>query len=167
MPNYSSDAKDTAFKTWRKCGQNIEETLRELRKLGYMGISRPTLYAWKVEYQWEDRAARADAEERKVKDADLTPDDRAVLDLIRQKEKYEAYFATLQENQIDHQATYAYTSLVKTIKDIQSKGTGDRASLYIEFMGELVDYLMETDKELAKAFDPHIEKFTARIKSGK
>ena len=166
MPNYR-EVKEIAFKTWRKCGQNFEETLRELGKLGYQGITRQTLYAWRDKYQWGERAARADAQEQKIKDTDLAPEERAVLDLVKQKEKYERYFESLPPNQVDHQATYAYTALVKTIKDIQSKGAGDRASLYIEFMGELVDYLMENDKELAMAFDPHIEKFTARIKSGK
>jgi hypothetical protein len=165
MPSYNSEAKDKAFKAWRRCGQNMEETLREMNKLGYAGITRPTLYAWKDEYQWEDRAARADTQERKVNDAELSPDARAVLDLTKQKEKYERYFETLPPNQIDHQATYAYTSLVKTIKDIQSKGSCDKAAVIIEVMGELVDFLVEKDKELAKAFDPYIEKFMARLKT--
>lgn len=166
MSTYNAEAKEAAFKAWRKSGQNMEATLRELRKLGYMGISKPTLYAWKDEHNWEARAARADVEEHGVKDMDLNVEEMVIKDLLKQKKKYDNYFETLDEKTIDTQATYAYASLLKTIRDIQAKGGGaDKATVILEVMNELVTYLMENDKDLAKRFDEHIEKFAARIKA--
>lgn len=164
MKSYKKEARDNAFKTWRRCGQNVEETLRELKKQGY-SISKPTLYDWMAKYQWEDRAARADAEEQKVKDTDLSSEERVIADLIKQKEKYDLYFETLGPKEIDTNATYAYASLLKTIHGIQTKGGADKAASFLDFMNELVGYLMESDKDLAKRFDEHIEKFAARMKA--
>ena len=43
--SYETETREDAYRTWRDCGQNIEETLAVLKKNGYF-ISKRTIYHW-------------------------------------------------------------------------------------------------------------------------
>ena len=119
--SFLKENQELAFRTWRACGQNIELTIRTLKRDHGLPISKPTLYDWIDKFNWKDRAARADAEEQKADDAQMSFEEKMLADLVKQKEKYERYFETLKEGVTDNQATYAYTALVRLIADIKKK----------------------------------------------
>jgi len=113
------ETRKLAYQTWRECGQNLSETHRKMNgELGYV-ISRQTLHEWKTKYDWEGRAARAEAEEKHL--ADATSDEALLLVLLKQKKKYEEYFDSLELGKVDNQAVYGYNSILKMILDIRSK----------------------------------------------
>lgn len=127
--SYTAEVREEAYRVWRECGQNYELTARELKKRGYL-ITRPTLYDWAEKYSWKERATRAETEEQKVKDTEnIDKNAQLIADLEKQKAKYEKFFDGLGEVGIDTQATYAYTSLVKTIADIRKKAS-EKPDLY-------------------------------------
>ena len=114
-----AETKELSYKVWREHGQNLSETERVLNgELGYV-ISRQSLHAWKAEYDWENRAARAEAETKRL-EKDSTGDSLLSFS-IKQKQKYEAYFESLPVGKIDNNAVYAYNSILKTILDIREK----------------------------------------------
>ena len=106
--SYETETREDAYRTWRDCGQNIEETLAVLKKNGYF-ISKPTIYHWMEKYGWKERAARAEAQERKTADVTTNAEARALASLEKVQERYETYFETLGEGKVDNQAMYAYT----------------------------------------------------------
>lgn len=114
-----AETKELAYKVWREHGQNLSETERVLNgELGYV-ISRQSLHAWKTEYDWENRAARAEAQARQM--AKDSAGDSLLAYSIKQKQKYEDYFEGLPIGKIDNNAVYAYNSILKTILDIREK----------------------------------------------
>lgn len=118
--SYMAETREEAYRAWRQCGQNVEMCLRELAKQGTT-LTKPTIYEWMEKFGWKERAARAEAEEKKSAGVgELSFDEQMLQALISQREKYEQYFATLT-TQPDNQATYAYTNLIKTISDIRDK----------------------------------------------
>ena len=58
-------------------------------------------------------------ERQKARDSQISFEAKMLNDLVRQKEKYEAYFE--QNPVLDNQATYAYTGIIKTIIDVKKK----------------------------------------------
>jgi len=119
MGHVPVETRELAYQTWRECGQNLSETHRKMNgELGYV-ISRQTLHEWKTKYDWEGRAARAEAEEKHL--ADATSDEALLLVLLKQKKKYEEYFDSLEPGKVDNQAVYGYNSILKMILDIRSK----------------------------------------------
>ena len=107
-----------AFHVWRKLGRNYQAACRELDRLGY-SVSKPTLYNWSKHYGWPERADRADAAEGEMRLTRLSNREKILTDLLRRKESYDAYFATLAPGEHDHRALYAYTSLCKAISEIE------------------------------------------------
>ncbi len=119
MSHVPVETRELAYQTWRECGQNLSETHRKMNgELGYV-ISRQTLHEWKTKYDWEGRAARAEAEEKHL--AEATSDQSLLLTLLKQKKKYEEYFDSLELGKVDNQAVYGYNSILKMILDIRSK----------------------------------------------
>ena len=111
--------RELAYKVWCENGQHIQKTVAALNKDHAFDITRQSLANWRDEYDWEGRAARAEAAERERAAA---VSDSVILDsLISQKQKYEAYFESLKPGQIDTQAVYGYNSILKTILDIKDK----------------------------------------------
>ncbi|MEW5804319.1 MAG: hypothetical protein AB1847_19670 [bacterium] len=143
---YDSDIKNLAFHTWRKLGQNIDAAARELDKLGY-AITRPTLYSWAEQLGWRERAQKADAEEAQMQATRLSQREKALRDLITQKERYDAYFSSSQE--IDNRATYAYTSIVKAIAELEKSlhETGDVLFSAPAVMEEFVTFVQTKVKD--------------------
>ncbi len=124
-------------------------TLEVLKKDHGMSVTAPTLYAWIEKYTWKDRAARAEAEEQRVKDVGLGFEDKMMASLIEQKESYEKYFKTLGHSP-DNQATYAYTNLIKTIIDIKRKLKAEQAAEDIEQITKSKGLTDETVEEIRK-----------------
>jgi hypothetical protein len=119
MANVPAETLETAYKTWRECGQNLSETHRKMNgELGYI-ISRQSLHEWKTKYNWEGRAARTEAEEKYL--ADATTDQALLLPLIKNKKKYEDYFDSQPIGSMDTQAIHGYNATIKMILDIRSK----------------------------------------------
>lgn len=156
--SYLTETVETAYRTWRECGQNVEMTLRQMEKKGWK-LSRPTIYEWADKYAWKDRAARAEAEEHKAADAVKNAEDNAVRSLEKVRERYERYFDAMSEGTVDNQAMYAYTGVVKSIAEIKMKTGAFKASLFLDFMKDLIDWLSKNDPALLAAFEAHFDDF--------
>lgn len=118
---------ELAFQTYRACGGNVTETVRRLEAKGFP-VSRQTLYGsgekngedgWIKKFRWDERMAAADAEKQRSEASVVNIQTKFLADLIRQKEKYDAYFDSITD--VDNQAMYAYTNLVKIICEIDRK----------------------------------------------
>jgi hypothetical protein len=119
MANVPAETLELAYKTFRECGQNLSETHRKMNgELGYV-ISRQSLHEWKTKYDWEGRAARAEAETQYLVEA--TTDKALLLPLIKNKKKYEDYFDSQPIGSMDTQAIHGYNATIKMIMDIRSK----------------------------------------------
>lgn len=124
--SYVAENRELAFRTWRECGQNIELTVRTLKDRDGLPVTKPTLYNWIDKFNWKERAARAEAEEQKAGDIQVSFEEKMLADLAKQKGKYERYFETLDDATPDNQAMYAYTALVRLIADIRKKSLPER-----------------------------------------
>jgi len=142
--SYQDETRETAYQTWRDCGQNYQFTLKELKKKGFI-ISAPTLYDWAEKYTWKDRAARAETEERKAKDINISFDEKLLADMTKQKERYDRYLEGLGDMKTDVNALNGYINLCKTISDVRSKTGAFKAALFIDFMKDLIDWLSKND----------------------
>lgn len=144
-----AEAKELAYQTYVECGQNLSETERKLNGDRGLPVSRQTLTEWKQKYDWEGRAARAEACVARISEGSseasfLTP-------LIEQKERYETYFRTLPLGKIDNQALYAYSTLLKTIVDLSPKDPIDTPPA-AETMREI-----RTEEDAVKALEDSLE----------
>lgn len=112
------ESRELAFQTYRECGGNKELTLRELEKKG-LKLSKPTLYEWIEKFNFDGRLVKADAENQRTADLQESFEKKMMLKLVGQLEKYEKYFE--ENTDIDNQATYAYTNLLKVIVEISRR----------------------------------------------
>jgi flagellar biosynthesis/type III secretory pathway protein FliH len=143
-----AESRELAFQCYRKTGGNVEAALRECEKEG-LKLSKPTFYDWMEKYNFKERLKNADAVVGEAKDLDAHYREKILLDLKKQKERYDAYFETLSAAQVDTQATYAYNSLCKTISDVQ-KDLDARPELYRMaplVMDAFVQFVKQTVKE--------------------
>lgn len=161
--SYQTETREDAYKTWRECGQNVEQTIRTLKKKGYL-ITKPTLYDWIEKYGWKERAARAEAEEQKAKDAVISHDTKVIADLEKVKGRYDRYFETLGENAIDNQAMFAYTGIIKSIEEIKTKTGAYKATLFLDFMRDLIEYLSKNDQGALTSIEENFDDFIAFAK---
>ena len=160
-------SRELAYSIWRACGQNLTETARVLKRDHDYEISRQSLHEWKKKYGWEERAARAEAEEKDK--ADATSDEALLSVLLAQKKKYEDYFDTLDLGFVDNQAIYAYNNILKTLLDIREKISGDkvvdidRPKIFLEDLEFMAGILKDIDpaglKVLGKNFDTIVQRF--------
>lgn len=156
------ELRELAFQIYRECGGNKELTIRKLEEEGYT-ISKPTLYDWIKKFNFDERMTNADLKVQAAKDAGLSNEELILIDLNKQKGKYERYFERLGVR-IDNQAQYAYNNLVITILNIKSKIGADKASLFMEFMRELVGYLSKEDPEAVQIIERNLDAFAAHVK---
>jgi hypothetical protein len=156
--SYEDKTRETAYQTWRACGQNYQLTQRELKKKGFI-ISTPTLYDWAEKYTWKERAARAEAEEQKATDAVISAEGKAIGSLEKVQARYETYFETLGDGKIDNQAMFAYTGVVKSITEIKAKTGAFKAALFIDFMKDLIDWLSKNDPEAVAVIEGVFDDF--------
>ena len=162
-----AETKELAYKVWREHGQNLSETERVLNgELGYV-ISRQSLHAWKTEYDWENRAARAEAEGKRLEEE--STGDSLLAFSLKQKQKYEAYFESLPVGKIDNSAVYAYNNILSKILDIRQRTETsqalavDRPRVFLEDMEFVASVLKEIDPEglkiLSRNFDQVVKRF--------
>ena len=145
-----AESRELAWTCYHKCGGNVEATLRELEKEG-LKLSKPTLYEWIEKFNFKERLKNCDAVAQEASDAKMQYREKILLDLKKQKVRYDKFFDSLSEGQIDTQATYAYNSLCKTISDIQ-RDLDSKPDLYRMaplVMDEFVRFTKKTVKEQA------------------
>lgn len=131
------------------------------------GVSIAQVQRWAEKYEWRKKKEERKCETLKAQAEVRSPiREKILLDLKKQKERYDKYFEALGENEINTQATYAHATLCKTISDIQkdldSKAVQriDHPQLFLDFMRDLVIFLKDRDPaalaELEKNFDEFI-----------
>ncbi len=156
--SFIAENRELAFKVYCGCGGNVEMTLRELDKQG-LKLSKPTFYEWIEKFNFEERRTKVDAETQRVKDSQLSFEDKMLDALLKQKEKYETYFDTLTTP--DHQAQYAYAGIIKTIFDIRSKTASFKTSLFIDFMKDLINFYSKNDPAVVAVIENSFDDFMA------
>jgi len=165
--SYQTETREDAYRAWRECGQNIEQTLSALKKKEY-SISKPTLYDWIEKYGWKERAARAEAEEQKANDLTANAESRALASLEKVQTRYEKYFETLGEGKVDNQAMFAYTGIVKSCAEIKAKIGAHKGALFLEFLEDIIQYLGKNDPSALFAIERNFDDYVkyAREKYG-
>ena len=153
-----TESRELAFQTYRECGGNKELTLRELEKKG-LKLSKPTLYEWIEKFNFDGRLKNIDAVATEASDEKIHYRERILLDLKKQKTRYDKFFESLPEGQIDTQATYAYNSLCKTISDIQKDLRSERPQIFLEFIKDLVAYLGKQDPAALAVLEKNFDDF--------
>ena len=140
---YGTEVREEAHRTWLSSGKNMRKTVRELERKG-LPVSRRTVTNWMDRYGWKDCAPAAEKEPKEIPANDTA---RLIADLERQKARYDSFFESLGDTGIDNQATYAYTTLVKTIAEVRKKGT-EKPDLYAMtpvVMDEFVKFIKRAD----------------------
>ena len=110
---------DLAYGIWKRCGQNISETRRILKSKHEFTVSRVSIRLWRGKYNWEVRAARAEAEEKYLEGA--TEDKALLLSLIKEKERLEDYLNNLPKGEISVQSTRAYNKVITSIVEVRER----------------------------------------------
>lgn len=161
--SYQAETREITYQTWRNCGQNFQLTQKELKKKGFI-ISAPTLYDWAEKYNWKARAARAEAEEQKAKDINISFEEKLLADMTKQKERYDRYLENLGDAKTDVNALNGYINLCKTISDVRSKTGAFKASLFLDFMKDLIEWLSKNDPETVLAIENNFDDFVSFAK---
>jgi hypothetical protein len=167
------EARELAYNTWRDCGQNLSETERRLSRDHGLPVSRQTLTDWCTKYDWKERAARVEIEASRQQTG--TDDQTFLAALLAQKERYEKYFESLALGQVDNQATFAYSRLLKSLVEIRQGMAAidskepdiDRPKLFMEDLKFVAESLREVDPEglkvFARNFDAVVQRFKAQL----
>ncbi len=143
-----AESRELVFQCYRKTGGNVEAALRECEKEG-LKLSKPTFYDWIEKFNFKKRLENADAIVTEANDEKMHYREKILVDLKKQKTRYDTFFEGLAPGQIDTQATYAYNSLCKTISDVQ-KDLDSRPDLFRMapvVMDEFVKFVKKTVKE--------------------
>jgi len=140
------EARETAYRTWCECGQNLSETERRLNRDCGLPVSRQTLTEWRDKYDWPGRAARAEAAVA-IQDAATNPQS-FLSALLEQKERYEEYFKTLPIGKIDNQALFAYSNILKTLVDLSAKAQSVATQAAVDSRREI-----ESDEDALAALE--------------
>jgi len=171
--NYDLEFRNLVWQTWRKCGRNAAEAERELQKLGYT-VTRAQIGLWIKQdggddgLTWHQRADRADAEERRAKDAVQSARQRTLAGLLEQKERYENYLRQLPSSEFDHRAAGVLLSIGGKIKDLEESllKTGEVMYAAPEVIKEFLKYLQRQnirDARIKDAVMQYIDGFLQEI----
>lgn len=150
----SFEVRDRCEDLYVREGKTYEEINKET------GVSIPQLQRWGqekkdsngkvIDSSWSEKRKKHQSQLSKIQaEMRSTVREKILLDLKKQKGRYDRFFDTLAENQIDTQATYAYNSLCKTISDIQ-KDLDMKADIYRlapPVMDAFVKFIKKTVKE--------------------
>ena len=90
---YSNEIREQAFLFWYDC-RNDTEVVRLLKQAGY-SITRATISSWREKYSWETRADSIDIKKQAAQDVSISFEESLLLDLQKQKERYDVYFDNL------------------------------------------------------------------------
>jgi len=173
---YDPKIREFAYTVWRDCGQSVAEASRVLASEHKYCLPSQTLASWRNKYNWEKRAAQAEAEERLM--AQKSSPSMMLLSLARQAQRYEAFLDELPAGSLpDPQVQYALNSVytrmqsIRKQRDDEAEGQGiDRPRMFLEHLEFIVQTLKEIDpqglKIMSRNFDKLIAKFKALETSG-
>lgn len=116
---YSNEIKNRAFLFWCEC-RNDSEVVRLLKNAGY-NITRTTVASWREKYNWAERALNIDLKKQAAVDESISFEESLLLDLQKQKERYDVYFDSLDAGKVDNQAMYVYNQLCEKLISLRSK----------------------------------------------
>ena len=116
---YSNEIREQAFLFWYDC-RNDTEVVRLLKQAGY-SITRATISSWREKYSWETRADSIDIKKQAAQDVSISFEESLLLDLQKQKERYDVYFDNLPAGKVDNQAMYVYNQLCEKLISLRSK----------------------------------------------
>ena len=116
---YSNEVKEQAFLFWYDT-RNDSEVVRLLLEMGY-NITRTTIASWREKYSWQARAESIDAKKQAAQDKSVTFEESLFLDLQKQKERYDAYFDSLEAGEVDNQAMYVYNQILEKLLNLKNK----------------------------------------------
>ena len=110
---YSNEVKEKAFLFWYDT-RNDSEVVRLLKQAGY-SITRTTISSWREKYDWQERAESIDIKKQAAQDVSISFEESLLLDLQKQKERYDVYFDNLPAGKVDNQAMYVYNQLCEKL----------------------------------------------------
>lgn len=116
---YSNEIKEQAFLFWYDCRKD-SEVVRMLKDAGY-NITRITVASWRERYDWQQRASNMDVKKQAAQDVSITFEESLLLDLQKQKERYDVYFDNLPAGKVDNQAMYVYNQLCEKLINLRNK----------------------------------------------
>lgn len=116
---YSNKIKEQAFLFWYDCRKD-SEVVRMLKDAGY-SITRITVASWRERYDWQQRASNMDMKKQAAQDVSITFEESLFLDLQKQKDRYDAYFESLEAGEIDNQAMYVYNQILEKLLNLKNK----------------------------------------------
>ena len=116
---YSNEIREQAFLFWYDT-RNDSETVRLLSNAGY-SITRTTIASWREKYGWLERASNIDMKKQAAQDNTISFEESLLLDLQKQKERYDVYFDNLPAGKVDNQAMYVYNQLCEKLISLRNK----------------------------------------------
>lgn len=116
---YSNEIREQAFLFWYDT-RNDSEVVRLLSNAGY-SITRTTIASWREKYDWETRAESIDIKKQVAQDVSISFEESLLLDLQKQKERYDVYFDNLPAGKVDNQAMYVYNQLCEKLINLRNK----------------------------------------------
>lgn len=116
---YSNEVKEKAFLFWYDT-RNDSEVVRLLSNAGY-SITRTTIASWREKYDWQERAESIDIKKQAAQDVSISFEESLLLDLQKQKERYDVYFDNLPAGKVDNQAMYVYNQLCEKLINLRNK----------------------------------------------
>ena len=116
---YSNEIREQAFLFWYDT-RNDSETVRLLSNAGY-SIIRTTIASWREKYGWLERASNIDMKKQAAQDNTISFEESLLLDLQKQKERYDVYFDNLPAGKVDNQAMYVYNQLCEKLISLRNK----------------------------------------------
>jgi transposase len=130
------------------------------------GVSIAQIQRWAEKYEWRKKKEERKSETLKAQAEARSPvREKILLDLKKQKERYDKYFETLGENEVNTQATYAHTTLCKTISDIQkdldskTEQKVDRPKLFLEFLRDEITFFQDRHPDMVPAFETILDEY--------
>lgn len=143
--SYSLEEKLRARELYVESGLTFEQVS------GETGISLSHIKRWAKEGSWSKEKEEFESE---------------TLELHAQVQKLKVKLTREALATVDPQKIYALASLMRasSIKK-NHQGGEDKAALFLEFMGDLVDYLREKDPESLRYLQPHIRSFAEGMKT--
>lgn len=131
------------------------------------GVSVPQLQRWGIKYEW-----RKKREDLKKTSLDANTQARGLVsetileDLKKHKARYDKFFESLPEDQINVGASQQYTLVCKTIREILTKKEQKiDLQLFLCFLEDLVSYLKEHDPTALEALEKNFDEFVAFAKT--
>ncbi len=163
----SVELRELAYTLWRDNHRNLTQVERRLKGEHKSPVSRVTLTKWRDEFGWEERAARAEAEAKELKEASAV--ETLLADLVARKREYDSYFETLAKGRVDNQATYAYAGLVKRIAEVQQMQAAvvgfDRPKFFLKNLQWLALWLKANDPDGLQVLARNIDSLSLAFKA--